>query len=200
MIREPVARDAFVEWMNREGAVRYHDKHPMHVAMHDGKLTKAELQAWVLNRYYYQTRAPIKDALILSKSADPSFRRRWIRRIHDHDGREEGEGGLRVRLDGAGFELRMQPRPKRLRLLSLARDRQDQGDGKGEEAHLRGSRHRPAGQRRPRRCQVDVDGEAEVASASRSAFTTGRPPSERPTPTARRLRRLAPGLLRSRST
>ena len=28
-------------------------------------------QAWALNRYYYQTRIPIKDALILSKSEDP---------------------------------------------------------------------------------------------------------------------------------
>jgi pyrroloquinoline-quinone synthase len=105
--REPLAREAFIEWMNREGAVRYHDKHPMHVAMHDGKLSKTEIQAWVLNRYYYQTRVPIKDALILSKSDDASFRRRWIRRIHDHDGREEGEGGLALWLrlaEGVGLD------------------------------------------------------------------------------------------------
>ena len=29
----------------------------------------------MLNRYYYQTRIPIKDAIILSKSEDPAFRR-----------------------------------------------------------------------------------------------------------------------------
>ena len=51
-----------------------------------------ELQAWALNRYYYQTRIPIKDALIVSKSEDPAFRRVWIRRIHDHDGDGDGEG------------------------------------------------------------------------------------------------------------
>ena len=53
------------------------------------------LQSWVLNRFYYQTRIPIKDALILSKSNDPVFRRAWIRRIHDHDGDGGAEpGGL----------------------------------------------------------------------------------------------------------
>jgi len=48
----------------------------------------------VLNRYYYQTRIPIKDALILSKSEDPEFRRLWIHRLRDHDGTQAGEGGL----------------------------------------------------------------------------------------------------------
>jgi len=64
------------------------------VAMHEGRLSRAELQRWVLNRYYYQTRIPIKDALILAKSEEAAFRRAWIRRIHDHDGEAEGEGGL----------------------------------------------------------------------------------------------------------
>jgi hypothetical protein len=40
--------------------------------MHQGKLTQHHLQQWILNRYYYQTRIPIKDALILSKSDDPA--------------------------------------------------------------------------------------------------------------------------------
>jgi pyrroloquinoline-quinone synthase len=31
----------------------------------------------VLNRFYYQTRIPIKDAIIVSKSDDPAFRRAW---------------------------------------------------------------------------------------------------------------------------
>jgi pyrroloquinoline-quinone synthase len=61
----------------------------------------------VLNRYYYQTRIPIKDALILSKSEDPKFRRMWLRRIRDHDGDAEGEGGLAMWLrlaDGVGLD------------------------------------------------------------------------------------------------
>ncbi|HEX2660476.1 MAG TPA: pyrroloquinoline-quinone synthase PqqC, partial [Polyangia bacterium] len=63
-------------------------------AMHEGRLTREDLQRWVANRYYYQTRIPIKDALIVAKSEDPAFRRLWIHRIHDHDGQKEGEGGL----------------------------------------------------------------------------------------------------------
>ena len=82
--------EAFIDRLREEGSRRYHDRHPYHLAMHEGKLTKIQLQAWVLNRYYYQTRIPIKDALILSKSEDPAFRRMWIHRLLDHDG--EGEG------------------------------------------------------------------------------------------------------------
>ena len=86
--------EAFVARLKEEGEKRYHDRHPFHVRMHAGQLTKEQIQGWVLNRFYYQTRIPIKDAIILSKSEDPTFRRSWIRRIHDHDGMQEGEGGL----------------------------------------------------------------------------------------------------------
>jgi pyrroloquinoline-quinone synthase len=44
----------------------------------------------VQNRYYYQTRIPVKDALILSKAEDPRFRRWWIQRLHDHDDEDAG--------------------------------------------------------------------------------------------------------------
>jgi pyrroloquinoline-quinone synthase len=84
----------FTERLRMEGAARYHHRHPFNVRMHEGSLSRQELERWVLNRYYYQTRIPIKDALILSKSEDPAFRRAWIRRIGDHDGSKEGEGGL----------------------------------------------------------------------------------------------------------
>jgi pyrroloquinoline-quinone synthase len=105
--RAPLSAEAFVEWLRREGESRYHDHHRYHALMHDGKLTKPQLQQWVLNRYYYQTRIPIKDAIILSKSDDPAFRRMWIRRIHDHDGTEPGTGGLELWLrlaDGVGLD------------------------------------------------------------------------------------------------
>jgi pyrroloquinoline-quinone synthase len=83
-----------VERLRSEGAQRYHSHHPFNLRMHAGELTKPELQRWVVNRFYYQTRIPIKDAIIVSKSDDPAFRRAWIRRIGDHDGTKEGEGGL----------------------------------------------------------------------------------------------------------
>ena len=91
---EALPAEKFVALMRAEGGRRYHDTHPFHLRMHEGALSRDELQAWVRNRYYYQTRVPIKDAVILSKSEDPAFRRLWIHRIHDHDGAREGEGGL----------------------------------------------------------------------------------------------------------
>jgi pyrroloquinoline-quinone synthase len=90
----PLGAEAFIKRLRREGADRYHDRHPFHVAMHAGRLTREQLGRWVLNRYYYQTRIPIKDALIVSKSEDRAFRRSWIRRIHDQDGDLDREGGL----------------------------------------------------------------------------------------------------------
>jgi pyrroloquinoline-quinone synthase len=105
--RAALPREDFVAWLRREGASRYHDQHPVHVRMHEGQLSQIQLQQWVLNRYYYQTRIPIKDAIILSKSEDPAFRRAWIRRIHDHDGEQAGEGGLQLWLrlaEGVGLE------------------------------------------------------------------------------------------------
>ena len=104
---EPLAKQELIAWLRREGERRYHDRHPFHRLMHDGKLTRRQLQEWVRNRYYYQTRIPIKDALIVSKSEDPAFRRLWSRRIRDHDGDREGEGGLELWLrlaDGVGLE------------------------------------------------------------------------------------------------
>jgi pyrroloquinoline-quinone synthase len=90
----PLPEADFMERLRDEGARRYHDEHPFHRRMHEGTLARADLQRWVENRYYYQTRIPIKDALILSKSDDPRFRRMWIQRIHDHDGTDSDEGGL----------------------------------------------------------------------------------------------------------
>ena len=107
MTESVLTREAFIERLRREGESRYHDHHPCHVLMHEGKLNRRQLQEWVRNRFYYQTRIPIKDAIILSKSEDPAFRRRWIRRIHDHDGEREGEGGLELWLrlaDGVGLD------------------------------------------------------------------------------------------------
>jgi pyrroloquinoline-quinone synthase len=103
-----LSREDFIERLRQEGAKRYHDHHPFHQKMHAGTLSKAQLQGWVLNRFYYQTRIPIKDAILISKSEDPAFRRSWIRRIHDHDGLKEGEGGIALWLklaEGVGLDL-----------------------------------------------------------------------------------------------
>jgi pyrroloquinoline-quinone synthase len=76
------------------GEERYHHKHPFHLMMHEGRLSRGQLQAWALNRYYYQSIIPIKDSLILSRGADPAFRRAWRKRVVDHDGDATSEGGI----------------------------------------------------------------------------------------------------------
>lgn len=89
------------------GAERYHNKHPFHLKMNQGALTKDQLRAWALNRYCYQATIPIKDAVILSRMTDPAMRRIWRQRIIDHDGERDGEGGIErwlVLSDGLGLE------------------------------------------------------------------------------------------------
>jgi len=76
------------------GAVRYHHLHPFHKLLHGGKLTKPQVQAWALNRYYYQVMIPIKDAHALTHLPTAELRREWRRRIIDHDGDREGTGGI----------------------------------------------------------------------------------------------------------
>ncbi len=80
--------------LRQVGEQRYHHQHPFHLLMHEGKLSRGQLQAWVLNRYYYQSRIPIKDAIILSRSDDTEFRRAWRKRVLDHDGDNSPEGGI----------------------------------------------------------------------------------------------------------
>ena len=82
--------------LRKIGEERYHHRHPFNLRMHEGTLTRSEVQSWVRNRYYYQTRIPIKDGMILTKSPDASFRRDWLQRIVDHDGQKPGEGGLEL--------------------------------------------------------------------------------------------------------
>jgi pyrroloquinoline-quinone synthase len=76
------------------GNERYHHRHPFHLLMHQGELTRGQLQAWALNRYYYQSQIPVKDSIILSRSNDPAFRRAWRKRILDHDGVDGQAGGI----------------------------------------------------------------------------------------------------------
>ena len=80
--------------LRKVGNERYHHQHPFHLLMHQGKLSRGQLQAWALNRYCYQSALPVKDAIILSRSDDPEFRRAWRKRIVDHDGDGQAKGGI----------------------------------------------------------------------------------------------------------
>lgn len=76
------------------GATRYHNLHPFHKLLHGGKLNRGQIQAWALNRYYYQASIPIKDAVVMSRFRDREVRREWLHRITDHDGEQGTEGGI----------------------------------------------------------------------------------------------------------
>jgi len=76
------------------GATRYHNLHPFHRLLHGGKLNKGQVQAWALNRYYYQSTIPIKDAVVISRFRDRGIRREWRHRLEDHDGDLGTEGGI----------------------------------------------------------------------------------------------------------
>lgn len=73
----------------RAHARRYHSAHPFHLRMNEGTLTPDQIRGWVANRFAYQEAIPVKDAAILSHCPDVTVRRRWIRRIIDHDGTAE---------------------------------------------------------------------------------------------------------------
>jgi pyrroloquinoline-quinone synthase len=89
----PWTKAEFEEKLRAKGE-RYHIHHPFHVAMNSGRCTKAQVQGWVLNRFYYQVSIPLKDAAILANMPDRGERRRWIQRILDHDGTQGNEGGI----------------------------------------------------------------------------------------------------------
>jgi len=72
---------------------RYWDRHPFHERMHQGLLTRSELQLWAANRWYYQRCLPQKDAAIIANCPIPEIRRAWLERIVYHDGPHAGAGG-----------------------------------------------------------------------------------------------------------
>jgi coenzyme PQQ biosynthesis protein C len=89
------------------GARRYHRLHPFHHMLHGGKCTKGQVQAWALNRYYYQAMIPVKDASLIARCLDSDIRREWRSRLVDHDGTAAGEGGIARWLkltDGLGLD------------------------------------------------------------------------------------------------
>jgi pyrroloquinoline-quinone synthase len=78
----------------RAQSQRYHNRHPFHRKMNEGGLSRRQIQGWVANRFYYQENIPRKDAAILANCPDRGVRCRWIRRILDHDGTADEEGGI----------------------------------------------------------------------------------------------------------
>lgn len=89
-----LAADELEAALRAIGAQRYHIHHPFHRLLHGGNLTRAQVQAWALNRYYYQASIPAKDAILMARLPTPAERREWRRRIEDHDGNGAKPGGI----------------------------------------------------------------------------------------------------------
>lgn len=101
-----LTKDELEARLRQIGAERYHSLHRFHRRLHSGQCAYEEVQAWALNRYYYQAMIPIKDATILTRMPNVEDRREWRKRIEDHDGRQEDDGGIERWLkltDSLGF-------------------------------------------------------------------------------------------------
>lgn len=88
----PLKRQQFMQRLRRLGSSRYQDKHPFTEILNNGKLTKTQLQAYVLNWYYFEKMIPQKDAGIISNCPIPEVRKIWVARILRHDGYGDVEG------------------------------------------------------------------------------------------------------------
>lgn len=91
---KPLSESELESALRQIGTERYHNLHPFHKLLHGGKLERGQVQAWALNRYYYQASIPRKDCAIMSNMTDHALRLEWRQRYFDHDGLGEDEGGI----------------------------------------------------------------------------------------------------------
>lgn len=95
MLTSPVlSPEGLGDALHAIGAERYHIHHPFHRLLHRGEMSRGQVQAWALNRYYYQASIPVKDATLLARLPNADLRREWRRRLVDHDGDAPGTGGV----------------------------------------------------------------------------------------------------------
>ncbi|HEX4086947.1 MAG TPA: pyrroloquinoline-quinone synthase PqqC [Chthoniobacteraceae bacterium] len=92
-MNHPWDPSTFENRLREVGARAYHDKHPFHEKMNEGKLSREAVTGWVVNRFYYQQSIPRKDAAIMANMPSREVRRLWLHRITDHDGIPGGDDG-----------------------------------------------------------------------------------------------------------
>ncbi|WP_428623705.1 pyrroloquinoline-quinone synthase PqqC [Sedimenticola sp.] len=90
----PLTPDQLEEALRAIGAERYHNLHPFHKRLHSGQCTRGQVQAWALNRYYYQCGIPRKDCALMANMEQKPMRIEWRQRYFDHDGLGDDEGGI----------------------------------------------------------------------------------------------------------
>lgn len=88
-------REEFITALTQLGKERYHSLHPFHKLLHSGKLSFEQVQAWALNRFYYQWSIPRKDLTLMARMNDVDIRVEWRSRVIDHEGDIDGQGGIK---------------------------------------------------------------------------------------------------------
>ena len=87
-------KEEFTDALTLLGKERYHSLHPFHKLLHTGKLSFQQVQAWALNRFYYQWSIPRKDLTLMARINDVDLRLEWRSRVIDHEGDIDGKGGI----------------------------------------------------------------------------------------------------------
>ena len=90
-----LSRGEFIKALTDLGKVRYHSLRPFHKLLHSGKLSFQQVQAWALNRFYYQWSIPRKDLTLMARINDVNLRLEWRSRVIDHEGDIDGSGGIK---------------------------------------------------------------------------------------------------------
>lgn len=72
-------------------AETFRNNHVFERMMDAGECSQHQLQQWLCNRYCFQKTMVTKDAIVIEKCPSQSFRKLWIKRIHDAD---DVDGGL----------------------------------------------------------------------------------------------------------
>jgi len=70
------------------------DKHPFMQLLYKGRLTRKQVQAWVVNRFYLQNSIASKDAAIMSNCPLPEVRRIWLSRALRREGMGDAVGDV----------------------------------------------------------------------------------------------------------
>jgi len=92
--QNPLSREEFIDALTQLGKERYHSLHPFHKLLHSGQLSFQQVQAWALNRFYYQWSIPRKDLTLMARINDVDLRLEWRSRVIDHEGDIDGSGGI----------------------------------------------------------------------------------------------------------
>ncbi len=93
--KKKLTREEFIAALTQLGKERYHSLHPFHKLLHSGKLSFEQVQAWALNRFYYQWSIPRKDLTLMARMNDVDIRVEWRSRVIDHEGDIDGQGGIK---------------------------------------------------------------------------------------------------------